>query len=195
MARKSRKKNTTTTGPAFVLVLLVLVVVSLFNVTPSNLLVLSVLVLAVLTAGIIIWLIHRQKLAREAALALWFAKQGYQRDFSKLSPREFETFIAKVYEDLGYKTELTPISGDDGIDVKATKDGKLTVIQVKQSRHPVGSPVIQTLYGSMAHVLASKAICISTSGYTSEAARFAEHKNIELLDSNDLYDLIQKMPK
>jgi HJR/Mrr/RecB family endonuclease len=194
MAKRSRKKNNST-NPVVILVFLGVVIISLANLQIDNALVTALMVTLVVAVAGLFYFFYWQKVQREAAIALWFARQGYQRDFSSLKPREFETFIAKLYEELGYKTELTPLSGDDGIDVKAVKDGKLTIIQTKQSIHPVGSPVIQTLYGSMAHVLANKAICVSTSGFTSEAARFAEHKNIELLDSNDLFDLIQRCTK
>lgn len=45
----------------------------------------------------------------------------------------------------------------------------------------------------MAHILADGAICISTCGFSTDARKFAENKNIELLDSNDLLGLMKSI--
>jgi len=194
MAKRSRKQSTNTAAPLFVGVLLLIGLFSFFTFDLNVLTILAFII--VFGLAIAIFLIARQRrLLQEKLIDDWFTKQGHQRDLTALPPREFELLISKLYANLGYQTELTPLSGDDGIDVKAMKDGKLTIIQAKQSKHPVGSPVIQTLYGSMAHVLADKAICVSTSGFTTEAARFAGSKNIELLDSQDLLKMIRSLPQ
>ncbi|UKI43791.1 MAG: restriction endonuclease [Porphyromonadaceae bacterium] len=39
----------------------------------------------------------------------------------KMTPQEFEQYVSERYQELGYKTILTPYSGDWGIDVIATE--------------------------------------------------------------------------
>jgi restriction system protein len=112
--------------------------------------------------------------------------------FADLNPLEFEHCVADAYRKLGYAVVLTPASHDDGIDVIASMGDKKYVIQVKHSGSPVGSPVIQRLYGSAGHAHASGAICVARSGYTTAARRFAENKPIELLDADDLRRLISE---
>lgn len=116
-----------------------------------------------------------------------------KNNLEALSPWEFEEHVAKVYAESGYKTRLTPKSGDNGIDILAEKQGIRYAIQVKKTRKPVGSPVIQTLMGSMIHAGTDHGICVSFSGFTREAERFAFGKNIELVDKHALGDLISKL--
>jgi len=125
----------------------------------------------------------------------WFESHKSVNKLYQLHPTDFEIFIAELYKRLGYKTERTKTSGDEGIDVFAEKDGKKYVIQVKRSSSPVGSPVIQKLYGSMAHVLADYGICVSLAGYSTQAHKFAENKKIELLDGDDIVSLMRMASK
>lgn len=111
------------------------------------------------------------------------------RNFNDLDPREFENFVANLYTKLGYDTTLTSHSKDEGVDIIAKKGGKTFAIQVKKINHPVGSPVIQRLYGSMGHIAANGGICISSCGFSTDARKFAESKDIELLDIQDLIQL------
>jgi hypothetical protein len=132
----------------------------------------------------------RQEKEEQAKKERWFAAKKTIDDLYKMNPFEFEEFIAKLYQKLGYEAFKTKSSGDEGIDVRASKDGKDYVIQVKRSGKPVGSPVIQKLYGSMAHVLADYGICVSLAGFTTAAKNFANGKMIELIDGHDLVKLI-----
>jgi HJR/Mrr/RecB family endonuclease len=193
--RKTRRKSTTEPSPIILLALIIVVLLVVFNVSVTNSLLVQLLVYALLLAGGILWYGKHMQDKREQAMKQWLLDKGYQQDFASLSPLELETLVSVLYEELGYETKLTPRSGDDGIDVIALKNGKKTVIQVKQSIHPVGSPVIQTLYGSMAHALADKAICVSTSGFTTAAEQFAAHKTIELIDAKELTDLIRSVSR
>lgn len=38
-----------------------------------------------------------------------------------MTPEEYEKYVASLYQARGYKTIVTPLSGDWGIDVIATK--------------------------------------------------------------------------
>lgn len=68
-----------------------------------------------------------------------------------MSPQEYETFVASVYERDGYHVSVTPYAGDGGIDVIAVKDGKRIAIQCKKYGHTtrsVNTAMIHTLFGA-----------------------------------------------
>ena len=48
-----------------------------------------------------------------------------------MKPREYEKYVCEVFNKKGYTTELTPQSGDYGIDIFATKGEEKIAIQVK----------------------------------------------------------------
>src|SRR5713226_2163314 len=49
-----------------------------------------------------------------------------------MSPAQFESEVAKMFEALGYKTEVVGGANDGGIDVVARKEGKKYFIQCKK---------------------------------------------------------------
>jgi len=49
-----------------------------------------------------------------------------------MSPKQFEAEVAKMFEALGYRTEVVGGANDHGIDVRAYRDGKTYFIQCKK---------------------------------------------------------------
>ncbi len=47
---------------------------------------------------------------------------GMQNDFSDLSPKEFEEFIARLFTKMGFQTEITPYVKDHGADIIAKRE-------------------------------------------------------------------------
>ncbi len=115
----------------------------------------------------------------------------------KLSPSEFEHYIADLYSRLGYKTETVGRSHDGGVDVIAEKDGVKHYIQCKKfitSKVHVGA--VRDFYGAMTNELANgKGIFITTNVFTTEAENFADGNPIELIDGHDLLRLIKSVDK
>jgi len=52
-------------------------------------------------------------------------------DIDLMDGQEFEKFLALLFSKIGYSTELTKVSGDQGIDIIAEKNGKKIGIQAK----------------------------------------------------------------
>jgi restriction system protein len=110
-----------------------------------------------------------------------------------LTPKEFEEYIAELFERLGYKTLSVGGPNDGGIDVIAEKNGIKHFIQCKKyfKSHEVGVKEIRDFYGALADRIANgKAYFITTSKFTLPAERFAEDKPIELIDSYRLLEYI-----
>jgi hypothetical protein len=117
-----------------------------------------------------------------------------------LTPRQFEEFIAYLYETLGCDVELTKATRDAGADVLAWHGGPLgnnilTAIQVKRyaQHRSVGLKHIYELYGAIAHYRADLGQVVTTSKFTKEAKRFAKKENIDLVDLKKLYSELIKI--
>jgi restriction system protein len=120
----------------------------------------------------------------------WFLGKKKVQDLQKLTPSQFEVYIAELFNSLGYETRVTGKSGDGGVDVEARKDGLVHYIQCKKfitSKVPVGA--IRDFYGAIAdRIDGGKAYFITTNVFTLEAERFAEDKPIELVDKFKLME-------
>ena len=76
----------------------------------------------------------------------------------------FERELAVLFRALGYRVESTPVSGDQGIDLILSKDGKLAVVQCKAHKNGVGPAVARDLLGSMVGHGAQYAVLARTGG-------------------------------
>ena len=139
-------------------------------------------------------LINAQQQYRNAQAAYQERQLRNQQYFwHSLDGIQFEREIAKLFAQLGYSTQLTPTSGDKGIDILMWKDSKKTVVQCKAHRDPVGPSVIRELYGSMFHAEAQEAKLVACGGFTQGVYTFAKGKPIELLDLNAILHLQQQV--
>lgn len=115
-------------------------------------------------------------------------------DINKMNGYEFESFIAELLRKMGFVVEETPLSRDSGIDLIAYSrepifKGKY-LIQCKRWEGSIGEPVVRDLYGVVISNNANKGIIITNSFFTKQAVDFANGKNIELVDGNELIKLI-----
>ncbi len=181
----ARKRTHSDPNPEFVMVVVVFGV-ALVLVGWQIALILTILVVM----GYAGWKIRRE-LSRRGALARWFHSHSGMNNLNDMTPLQFEVFVREVYARLGYEAELTKRSGDEGVDVLAKKDGLIYAIQVKKTAKPIGSPVIQTLLGSMANIEADRGICVASAGFTRDAQRFAAGKPIILVGQEDLARMLE----
>ena len=156
-----------------------------------------VLIVIVLVGILLIAIAVASKVRRPAPRprtisSTWLDQQRETPNYMGMSGVEFEHFVAALYESLGYQVTVTPASHDNGVDVVARQDGRTYAIQAKRVSRPVGSPVLQRLWGASGHYRVDGAICISTCGFTTHARAFAQGKAIELIDGAGLTALIRK---
>jgi restriction system protein len=133
------------------------------------------------------------KLLSKKSRIRWFLSQREIQDLQKLSPTQFELYIAELFSSLGYKTKTVGGRGDGGIDVEAEKDGIIHYIQCKKyitRQVPVGA--VRDFYGAIVDKLqGGKGYFITTHTFTLDAERFAEDKPIELIDRFKLISYIR----
>jgi restriction system protein len=105
-----------------------------------------------------------------------------------------EYFVAHLLEAMGYRTRVSPVGTDAGIDIIAHKDDlgfepPIIKVQVKSTEGSVGDPIVSALYGKVDNEEFGLLITLGT--YTTQAKSFARNKsNLRLIDGEELVDLI-----
>jgi len=115
----------------------------------------------------------------------------------EMHPKAFEHLMARLLERLGYEgVEVTPYSGDGGLDVKATLTvggvtSVPTAVQVKRYDANVSGKVVRELRGGIG--VHERGLIITTGGFTKDAITEASSANkvpISLVDGRKLVDLL-----
>lgn len=101
---------------------------------------------------------------------------------------EFEDFCVQKINDNGWKAVKTKASGDQGVDIIASKGTIRVVIQCKRSSVPIGNGAVQEIIAGKAYEKANYACVISNAAYTISAQRLAISANVQLLGVPDLDD-------
>lgn len=113
------------------------------------------------------------------------ALQNFQSD-------EFELFVASLWSEMGWDTEITQSSRDKGVDIIATKSGmydEKVVIQAKcySDGNKIGRPDIQQYSTLQKQVSdADTVILVTSSSFTNEALSLADELNVKAVSGNEL---------
>lgn len=102
-----------------------------------------------------------------------------------MDPIQFENFVFSIFEVFGFKGELTPNNGDEGIDLILYEFGSVIIVQCKRFNNDlkVGSKELRDFLGAMFHTDAIHGYFITTSSFTDQAKSYCvSHKNITLID-------------
>ena len=105
-----------------------------------------------------------------------------------------ERFIAHLLAAMGYKTRVTPVGTDAGIDIIAHKDDlgfepPIIKVQVKSTEGSVGGPIASALYGQVES--GEYGLLVTLGTFTRQAKSFARNKsNLRLIDGDELVDLV-----
>lgn len=110
-----------------------------------------------------------------------------------MSGYQFEDFVMKLFEKMGYAVEHTPLSGDQGVDLIVKKGTQIIAIQTKCFRtQKIGNKAIQEVVAGAKFYGANKMIVITNSYFTRSAIELASIHNVELWDRNVLSSKIQR---
>ena len=123
--------------------------------------------------------IEQERLVRKKELE----EKRKKKEFCfELSGLETEKKLHKVFEKLGFETELTPPSNDEGID--HVLNGEI-VVQTKNQKKKVGRPDLNKFWGSWrsSH---KKGIFVSINGFSNTCEKFVKDKPILLYDVDDV---------
>jgi hypothetical protein len=109
----------------------------------------------------------------------------------RLYPDEFERYIADIFRHLGFKVEATGKSGDQGVDVIASRATQRIAIQAKRFSGSVSNSAVQEVYAGMAHYGCSRCVVVSTSNFTQPAIALAQSTGCILIGSDQIATLVR----
>lgn len=115
----------------------------------------------------------------------------------ELDSRSFEHLIERLYNEIGYETQLTQAQNDKGRDViaKNSESGKLEHLLVECKRYstPVNVKVARALLGVVSDEKVNKGVIVTTSRFTRGAKHLASNNpRLELIDGEQLVLLLNE---
>jgi restriction system protein len=99
---------------------------------------------------------------------------------------EYEIYCTEALRRAGWDARLTTVTGDQGTDIIAERDGKRVVVQCKFYSKPVGNKAVQEAAAARLHERADQAIVVSNAAYTKAARQLAGTTGVLLLHHDDL---------
>lgn len=112
-------------------------------------------------------------------------------NYDSLTGEEFEDFCVSLLKANGfYNVSKTKSSGDHGIDVLATKNGKRYAIQCKRYSNNIGNKAVQEAYSGKDIYGSDVAVVMTNQYFTKQAINDARKLNVQLWDRNELVKLI-----
>lgn len=109
-------------------------------------------------------------------------------DFDLMSGQEFEQAIAEIFKSMGYKVSATPITGDQGIDIIAVRNGIRIGIQAKCYTGKVGNSAVQEVVAGKQYYNLNRCMVVTNSAFTSSAVKLAKANNVTLWDRKVLQE-------
>ncbi|UVO55840.1 restriction endonuclease [Sphingomonas sp. SUN039] len=104
---------------------------------------------------------------------------GRPEDLHRLSWREYEKLLARIFQAQGFETELGPGSGDGGVDIRLLQRDPLgdllTLVQAKKyaPNRKIGLEAVAALHGVANVEGADRTLFVTTSAYLPVAHNFA----------------------
>ena len=103
-----------------------------------------------------------------------------------MSGQEFEDLVAKLFLTMGYNTTITPVSGDQGIDIIAENDRIKIGIQAKRNSTQVSNQAVQEAVAGKVFYNLDRVMVVTNNYYTSSAKELAKANHVQLWDQDEI---------
>lgn len=103
---------------------------------------------------------------------------------------EFEDFLVKLFNTIGFSVEGTKKTADQGADLFVEKFGRKTVIQAKNYTGSVGNKAVQEALSAKTFYGCDAAMVVTNSYYTKSAKELAAASGVELIDREGLEEYL-----
>jgi restriction system protein len=127
---------------------------------------------ALLFAGYLTYGLYRWRLIAGSGL----------KDIDAMSGRDFERYLEILFSKLGFRVQQTAARGDFGADLVASSRGERVVIQAKRYRRNVGVRAVQEAVAAKGYYSCDKAMVVTNSLFTRQAATLAHRNHVTLWD-------------
>lgn len=119
---------------------------------------------------------------------------GQYSEFQGGSPKDFEYWCSDRLKAEGWRTKLTPPTGDQGVDIIAEKNGISVAIQCKMySSSSVGNQAVQQVHAGASHHRTHYAAVITNSKYTNSAKQLSKSTGVILLNHNEIPEIYLRL--
>ena len=140
-----------------------------------------------------LWLLRAAALPFVLLLRALGAGRNRAAQCLRLTGEEFEEYCALILKDNGFRhVELTPMGGDQGVDILAVKDGESWAIQCKNYSGAVGNFAVQEAYAGREYYGCDRAAVICPGDYTGAARELAESTGVELWAGDTLSHMMRR---
>jgi len=133
------------------------------------------------------------KLVTEYRIKEIDSQDGQAVDVESLDPIAFEHHCAELLRNDGWDARVTQASGDQGIDVIATRGNVKAVFQCKKYAQPVGNGAVQEIVAGKQFERADIAAVVSNATFTPSAKQLAGTTGVHLLHYSDLDGFAEKL--
>jgi restriction system protein len=99
---------------------------------------------------------------------------------------EFERWLERFFEKLGFDVERTPYRGDFGADFVLKWKGTRIAVQAKRTTQLVGLRAVQEVVAAKAYYKCDQAIVVTNSYYTDQALILARANGVWTRSRDDL---------
>ena len=115
-------------------------------------------------------------------------------DVDEMEGHDFESFLEKLFTEMGYYAEKTRGSGDQGADLILKKDGLTTVVQAKRSQSKISNKAVQEVLAGEKYYGADRLMVVTNHFFHESAKELAKRGSVELVDRNELRSWISSNP-
>jgi restriction system protein len=131
---------------------------------------------------------------RRDELSALLASVKYQlvhTDWRSMRGVDFEQFLSRAFEALGYQVQTTKASGDQGADLIVTGKGMRMAVQAKGYADRVGNHAVMEVVAGMNYYQCTSCLVITNSHFTTAAKELAPKNRCQLIDGTQIPDLIE----
>ena len=111
---------------------------------------------------------------------------GFNPNLLPSDGHEFEEWVARSLNMFDWEARVTQSSGDQGVDILASKEGKTVAIQCKLYSSPVGNKAVQEAFSGAKFYDAHYAAVLTNAGFTASAKDLAASTGVILLSPEDI---------
>jgi len=127
-------------------------------------------------------------------LLLSILTPSLEKRLDRMEGREFEEWLADLFETAGYRVELTPASRDFGADLLIEDErGYKIAIQAKRYSAAVGLEAVQQVAASVPFYGMDEGWVVTNSTFTEAAYQLAEPNQVRLIDREELLAFAKEM--
>ena len=108
------------------------------------------------------------------------------KPYNSMSPKEFEGFVASVFNNKGYMVKHVGGSGDEGIDIIIERGLTKGIVQCKRYKSNITPRMVREFAGALSASDAEIGYFVTSSDFSHNAIEWAQNTNVKLINGKTL---------